>query len=292
MRPLAEFIVRGRSQALLVAVLSISTVYFYWIGAAAIGLITLSKGVREGFILMLWAALPAAALMWFHEVMPLATLLGTTIAAAFLRWTSSWRAALITASISGLITSVLLLTLAGDYLDFFVTAYSELMTGIQDELQRQGHQQATELAALQVDRAFVAGIFGFIQALTTAICTIIARWWQAQLYNPGGFQKEFHGLKMKPTEALVILAVIVGFTASGGGYTVWAAIAAVPLLICGIALIHGVVAMKKLSNNWLILFYVLLLVVDAMKVFVAILALVDSLLDYRQRLQRRDASKD
>ena len=293
MRPLAEFIVRGHKQALLVAILGISTLYFYWIGAAAVGLVTLRKGLREGFMLMLWASLPAAGLwIWFQEVMPLATLIGTTIAAAFLRWTVSWRAALLTATASGLITSVLLLTLASDYLMAFVSAYSDFMAQIQQEIARQGQQQDFALAALNVDSVFVAGIFGVIQALTTAISTIIARWWQAMLYNPGGFQQEFHGLRMTPLYAFILLAIIASFGFSGSNYTVWSAIAAIPLLICGIALVHGVLAIRKLSTNWLIFFYVLLVLVDGMKVFVVVLALIDSLLNYRQRLTKNNANSE
>ena len=60
MRGLAEFIMRGRWQALAVAVLGSGSLLFGWISAAAIALVTLRKGTASGGWLVLWAMLPAA----------------------------------------------------------------------------------------------------------------------------------------------------------------------------------------------------------------------------------------
>ena len=42
MRGLAEFVMRGRTQALLVVCISAGTVLLFWIGAAALALVTVS----------------------------------------------------------------------------------------------------------------------------------------------------------------------------------------------------------------------------------------------------------
>ena len=55
MRGLAEFIMRGRWQALGVAVLGSGSLLFGWISAAAIALVTLRKGTASGGWLVLWA---------------------------------------------------------------------------------------------------------------------------------------------------------------------------------------------------------------------------------------------
>ncbi len=292
MRPLAEFIVSGRRQAIIVAVLGVCTIYFYWLGAAAVGLVTLRKGWQEGVLVLLWASLPAAGWMWFNEIMPMATLLGTAMAAALLRWTVSWRPALIAVVVVGFITSTVLLTLLTDYVDAYAEAYNGFILEIQNELTKQGNNQNVMLAGFKIDSVLVAGVFGIVQAMTTVISIVIARWWQATLYNPGGFQKEFHGLRMSPQLALALLAVMAVFFAAGGGYRVWATIACVPLLVCGIALMHGVVAIRRISSRWLVMFYVLLILIDGMKLFVAALAVLDSFLDYRKRLLRNRGDRD
>ena len=60
MRGLAEFIMRGRWQALAVAVLGAGSLLFGWISASAVALVTLRRGVVTGAWLTLWALLPAA----------------------------------------------------------------------------------------------------------------------------------------------------------------------------------------------------------------------------------------
>jgi hypothetical protein len=62
MRGLAEFIMRGRWQALGIAVLGSGSLLFGWISAAAIALVTLRRGTTSGGWLVLWALLPAVVL--------------------------------------------------------------------------------------------------------------------------------------------------------------------------------------------------------------------------------------
>jgi len=64
MRGLAEFIMRGRWQALAVAVLGSVLVIAAPISAAAIALVTMAQGMRNGTWVALWALLPALLLGW------------------------------------------------------------------------------------------------------------------------------------------------------------------------------------------------------------------------------------
>mgnify|MGYP007123303285 FL=1 len=60
-----------------------------------------------------------------------------------------------------------------------------------------------------------------------------------------------------------------------------------PLMLAGLALGHGLIAMKQLSSFWSIGLYVLLLV--AMNL-ICLLAVVDSLFDFRGRLARKSGT--
>ena len=55
MRALAGFVMRGRREALLVAVVASVVPMFFWVGSAAVGLLTLRRGGAEGGFVALWA---------------------------------------------------------------------------------------------------------------------------------------------------------------------------------------------------------------------------------------------
>jgi len=55
MRALAEFIMKGRLQAVAVAGLGVGTLMFAWVGVAAAALVMLRKGLSEGAYVVFWA---------------------------------------------------------------------------------------------------------------------------------------------------------------------------------------------------------------------------------------------
>jgi len=65
-----------------------------------------------------------------------------------------------------------------------------------------------------------------------------------------------------------------------------APVATVPLLFAGLALVHGVVGIKRLGIGPLVVLYVALLFVwQVLYPLIMILAFIDSLFDFRSRLQ-------
>ena len=61
MRALAEFLMRGPKQAVIVAVIAAALPLMFWLSAAVLTLVTLRKGVGEGVNVLVWALLPAIA---------------------------------------------------------------------------------------------------------------------------------------------------------------------------------------------------------------------------------------
>jgi hypothetical protein len=112
MRALAEYVMRGRAQAVLVAALATGTVLFAWIGAAVVALVTLRKGAGHGAYVLFWALLPAAMLAALGDPGPVTTLLGVMLLAVVLRASHSWSWSLVAAVLSGLLTGLLLLNRA------------------------------------------------------------------------------------------------------------------------------------------------------------------------------------
>ena len=67
---------------------------------------------------------------------------------------------------------------------------------------------------------------------------------------------------------------------------IWAGVTMLPLLVAGIALVHGVAAIKNWNKGWLIAFHLLWIVSDQIKVLLVLFAIADSWLGLRERLKR------
>ncbi len=70
----------------------------------------------------------------------------------------------------------------------------------------------------------------------------------------------------------------------GGQLCMLMPLCSVPLVFAGLALIHGLVAQKRLARFWLVGLYVtLLLFMQLIYPLLVVLAIVDSLIDFRGR---------
>jgi hypothetical protein len=280
MRGLAEFIMRGRTQALVVSCLSAGTVFFFWLGAAAVALVTLRKGVAEGLQILAWALLPAAAVLYYGmEFAPLAALVGSFACAAVLRQTVSWPATLLSASLCGLATGLVLLFFAGDYIAMIKQLVDDIFAQWQTQLAAEGDT----LPMVAPTAEFIVGVFGLVNALTVVLCVVLARYWQALLYNPGGFGEEFQRVRLPPVMALPLLLVALACVIQGGAWLPWAYLVAVPCLVAGISLVHGLAGIKHWKGYRLVLFYSLLLLINPVKELVILAGVIDSWVDFRQR---------
>jgi hypothetical protein len=278
MRALAEFIMRGRLQALMVAVLSLATALFAWIGVAAVALVFLRKGVREGGYLFLWAVLPAAVIAKVGmDIGPLATLTVGVLGAVVLRLTVSWSLSLMTMTAAGLLLSAALLTVGESYLVYI----QSLLKPVFEQMATQQPSRAMPLPSATL----LAGMLGLSFATVAVFCLLLARSWQSQLYNPGGMGEEFYRLRLSSWQVVIlVVASLLAFQA-GSDYRLWALLCALPLTVAGFALFHGAIALNKSPGGWLVLVYVLWLMSDWFKLLVMILASLDSILNFRGRLQ-------
>ncbi|MEL0167805.1 MAG: hypothetical protein VW877_06700 [Pseudomonadaceae bacterium] len=284
MQGLAEFILRGRRQATLVVGLSIAVPMLFWFGAVAMALVLLRRGWSEGLPVLVWGALPAVAWALLGDPTPLMVLLGCSALALLLRQRGEWSLVTLATAPLGLVFAVVLLvTLQGPLQDVAEQIRSAL-PGMLTELSADVDEVAlARLEALMVP--LLAGLMGATHAAMTLVCLILARAWQARLFNPGGFRSEFHRLRLAPwmSIALVVLAFVAPQVDS---LAMLAPIATVPLLFAGLALVHGVVGIKRLGIGPLVVLYVLLIFVwQLLYPLIMFLAFIDSLFDFRSRLQ-------
>jgi hypothetical protein len=282
MRALAQYVMRGRTQAMLVTIISAGTVMFYWIGGAALALVTLRQGAKDGFLLLLWALLPALMVAWYAgETAPMVVLLGSWMAAIILRETSSWPLALTGITAFGLITAITVLFIGPQWLDNVAEVAEQFIEQLNQQVQT-GESTAGVIIPPTVMQ--IVGMLGLVYTMTTVVCVVLGRSWQAALYNPGGFGVEFRQVRLPPTLAVPLFLVVMACMVQGGDLLPWAYLLAVPFIISGIALVHALVAAKARSSASLWLFYGLLILVNPVKDILILAALLDSFFDLRSKL--------
>ncbi|WP_111497371.1 hypothetical protein [Marinobacter bohaiensis] len=280
MRALAQFAMRGPLQASGVAAVTTAVPLLFWIGAAVVGLVILRLGISQGLNIGLWALLPALGWSWLgNDPTALFVLIQVVLMVSVLRLSVSWEKTLLTGSGLALATGVLLPALFPQLLNDLVATgvafYQQYNPEVAGELGGR-----LESVVAQVMSASMAGTY----LLIAVAVTLLARSWQSGLYNPGGFRAEFHGLRLSRPVAVLCVAVMFGAPLLGLNSVLVGWAAAVPLMIAGLALIHGMIGARNMSIQWLVLFYIaLVLLSPSLMLLLLILAFVDSWLDFRGR---------
>ncbi|RNE91487.1 DUF2232 domain-containing protein [Marichromatium sp. AB31] len=296
MKSLASFIMRGPSQAALVAatsaLLSVMIPVFGVVAAAAVGLVTLRNGARGGALVALLATLGAGL---FYGLVFGAPLL--VLGVLLLFWVPIWGLALVlrySRSLALTVESASLLVMLGLVLVYAIVGDPAVFWARLLELMREA-----ALAAQPDGAAANAALFGelarwmtgaFAMALTfqVVLALFLARWWQAQLYNPGGFGEGFRAYRLHRAFALLALLLIAGWAlVRGPGLLAdLALVAGVGLLLQGLAVVHQLRVQRGSGTGWLVLLYVLLVLLPQMAVAIAALGLLDVWVDIRARAAR------
>ena len=117
-------------------------------------------------------------------------------------------------------------------------------------------------------------------ASSLVVTSLLSRWWQSSLFNPGGFRTEFYALRLPGAVIFLSLAGIILLYSSGGqqgsaGLDILVVVIFM-YLFQGLASVHRIVNAKKLPQIWLIVMYLLLVFMPQAILIIACLGLVDS----------------
>lgn len=286
MKSLAEFIMRGPVQGALVATAAMASLFLAWLGAAAVALIVLRHGFNRAAPVFLAALLPAAFWMYSGDIGPLTTLLCAVALAGVLRFSRSWSSTLLaTPFVVGAWCLLIVLALP-EYVETIRAIFEQVVEGIKQRLSESGGEANVQaLESMGAPSGLqIMGMLALLQALTTMFSVVVARWWQALLYNPGGFREEFHLMRLQRLHALLLVAGFVVLVAVPD-YSFWAWLFIAPLLLAGLALVHGIAHIMGWPVRWLVVFYLLVFfILRPLLALVAACAVADSALDFRSRL--------
>ena len=284
MRGLAEFIMRGRWQALAVAVLGSVLVFAAPISAAAIALVTMAQGTRDGSWVALWSLLPALLLGWVSGDYGTGfLLLSVFVGAMVLAQTLSLSLALLAIVPVSAIGGVLLLTLNAAFLEAMLSMLDTWIAALQAESPESGES----LNAFRPTVTQVAGLMATGNALMASLSLLLGRYWQAVLFKPGAFGEEYRAFKLPSVlTTLLVLAAMLG-ALNGSEAAAWSALAGIPVTLAGFALFHHIAKRQQLGGTFLTVGYVLWIVVDGLKVGVLLAVLLDAFLDLGRRARSK-----
>ncbi|MDP1707513.1 MAG: DUF2232 domain-containing protein [Gammaproteobacteria bacterium] len=295
MKALVAYIMRGRMQAGgVVAVcagfsllLPPITGPLAWLSAAGVGLVTLRIGARQGVVVMAGAG---AALALLGMLLSGSPLLGLVF--ALVLWLPVWGLALVLASTGSLAWvlggAALLGVLFVSGVHLWVENPAEAWRAALEISLRPALEQ---LAALpepaQMERLLdemaqaMTGLLTISLMLSVTVSLLVARWWQGLLYNAGGFQREFHGLRLARACVLPVLLLLGMALLAEGGMRQWLlevlAVLVVVYMIQGLAFAHRLVAQRNAHTAWLAALYgLLVLMLPQMVVLLALVGLLYS----------------
>jgi len=284
MRAIAEFVMRGRPHAVGATLVSTSLPLLNWLGTAIVGLVILRKGPVEGLIVLMWALMPLGIALYFiGDPNSVIALLGTAILAYVLRVTVSWDITLAIAVLVSALGNLVFELTATEVVVAIVEWYMEYTRQFAGELQQTGELSFAEA------KSTIMGFFAMGQAYAMLAFLILARWWQSQLYNPGGFGQEFHQLRMSPLFSTVLVFMMLICFVFSEQLGRWIPLLTVPLIVSALGFVHWAMRSKKLSSNWVFAFYLLLLLLfQVVYPLLASLALMDSWFNLRIRFQSKE----
>jgi hypothetical protein len=274
---------KGRKQAAFVAVIAALLPLLYWVSAAVIALVTLRKGPQDGAGVLVWAFLPAGAWAYSGDPTPLTVMVGVFILAVTLRRAANWSTVLMVAlpvgALVGLGLEIALEGLLGQVID------------ATEKFLLQSASQSTESIPLDKERLSLL-LLGGLASVHTAImllCLILARSWQSGLFNSGGFQKEFHQLRLPLKYTGALIGVLALSSLLELSFMRWLPLLLLPWIFAGFALVHGSLAKRDLGRSWLIVFYLSVVLMGPYVITLLVFAaVIDSLVDIRARIPAKN----
>ncbi|KQQ54863.1 hypothetical protein IFR09_09160 [Pseudomonas syringae] len=289
MRALAELIMRGRMQATLIVAGCAALPLLFWLSAAAGSLVLLRRGFSDAAGILAWALLPALAWWYFGEPRTAMVLVGSLGLAMVLRASESWVRVLLASVAWGLLYAVILGSAFREPIEMLSQEIQKhlpaMLPGIYDQMSVEERARLGSLIA-PVLNGLIAALLQIVSVLTL----MLGRYWQALLYNPGGFGREFRAVRLPRIPMFVLLVCMLVGPNFGPHMAMLTPLCSVPLVFAGVALIHGLVAEKRLARFWLVGLYItLLLFMQLIYPLLVVLAIVDSLIDFRGRRGSKDA---
>lgn len=303
LRSLATFAMQGRWQAAvtasLLAVAAIILPPLNYLASGIIVLATLRTGPKEGLrvlgvALLVFAVVAAIAFrqVWLTAILFLSAWLPVYLVTLTLGFTRSLAKAMMAAMGVGVLMVLLTHLILPDPALWWQQTLAPFMQLLIEQEGWQLNQADTEAFFVGLS-SLMTGLLAAAATFNIIIALLIGRAWQASLYDPGAFGREFTKLTLgKPLAILTAALMLLTITPLANSMKILADCLPVLLVIFaiqGIAVVHAIVRQKEKSVGWLVAMYVILVFMfPQMLTLLATLGVTEQWFNFRKH-DKRDA---
>ncbi len=295
---LANYSMQGRIQAITVAsacaFLSLLFPPVSVVSSATVALVTLRRGANEGGYVLVTSTLICVLLGFLVDNYQFALFFG------LLLWVPIWLVSIVLREFRDLFLAVEFaftmvsgaVVLAYLFQPDLAIVWQTLLNGLLEPVLVKSNPGA-DLKAIQYSlslfyRFIITGLIAQIYSVMLLASLFLARWWQAALYNPGGFAKEYLAVKCQPQLAVLTLVIFgIGLLANDVVGQVCSAIVLLLLTLyafVGTTILHCVCRSLKSARFAVPVLYVTLLIIPYMIMLAALIGLVDTWLNLRTKI--------
>jgi hypothetical protein len=290
MKWLAAYIMRGRLEAILLAstlaMLSLILAPLSIFSSGAIALVTLRKGAYEGLIILAISSLAAGVLATLIQVPYTFILLYVLVL-----WLPIWLIATVLRvgrHISLAVEIAVLIGVVGVVAYYlFNTDPAAMWKQVMPRMVPPNAPIEDVQKMIDLMAPYMTGIAaaGAVSGMLLGLC--LGRWWQALLYNPGGFKQEFLQLRVQPRLALICIGIIGIAVVSSGKMSEIAWNTTILMFVLytfiGTAVLHTVFSRMKIGKYAVPMFYITLFLIPHSLLPVALVGFGDTWLELRKR---------
>lgn len=305
LRRITDFILQSRLQAMGVAFVCAFIPILGSISIVIAALVTLRKGIFEGSWIVLAASLPILIGFMGSQantlsdypisltaiiLVLLASNLLTWLFAVLLRQYSSWSLVLQLTAFVSIVAIAVVHVIYPDIQNWWAT---QLANYFVKTLQATGQVNPDDVKPnstvivqlVSIAKPYATGMVVSFLTFNALLQLLLARWWQAAVFNRGGLRKELKDVRMGYTASVMF---IIGLILSYWGNEVVVDVMPVIYLTFGLAgfsLMHCLLAKAKYGWFWLVLTYIVVMIFGFTPI--AMVALLDTGFDFRKRMAQR-----
>lgn len=260
------------------------------VSSASVALVTLRRGAIEGFIVLASSTAVAGVLGFF--------LLGNyqfVLLYGMVLWVPVWLISIILREGRYLSLAIEIAVLIGvlGVVGFYLynPEAAELWKHILSQMVPPNAPVEDVQHTLDVLSHYMTGVVAAAAVFGLLFGLFLGRWWQALLYNPGGFKQEFLSLNTHPRLAIGSIVVVVIASLSSGVISEVSWNITILLFVLytfiGTAVLHTVFASMKMGRFVVPMFYVTLFLIPHAMLPVALVGLSDAWLNLRNKISNQ-----
>ena len=262
------------------------------VSSATVALVTLRRGAYEGLYVLGCSSLAAALLGFlalgnfqFALLYVMVLWLPVWLISIILREGQHLSLAVEIAVLIGIVCVIGFYLYAPDPVALWKAVLSQMIPA---DVPVADIQRTIDILVHYMTGVIAAGsVFGLLFGL------FLGRWWQANLYNPGGFRQEFLSLSTKPRISIgAIVVLIIAVTSPVGTSEIaWnvCILLFVLFTVIGVAVLHYAFSMMKLGLYMVPMFYITLFLIPHAMLIVGLVGLSDPWLNLRKKIESKHA---